>query len=205
MKTLAIVALKGGSGKTTTALALALSAQDPGRVVILDLDPQASSSAARRLADQADWPATVAVAPEHLATVLARARELQAPLILIDTPPAAGEATRAAVAAADAALIVTRPAAFDLLRVPDALAICREAGRRPVAVVIAQRPSDERQREIREAVDYVSRLGVPLAPALGQRVAFARLGTGEALTGAARDEAIQLYNYATSELIKETP
>ena len=44
MKTIAIVAEKGGVGKTTLATHLAVHAQSEGqRTVIIDLDPQASA------------------------------------------------------------------------------------------------------------------------------------------------------------------
>jgi len=52
MRTLAIINQKGGSGKTTTTVNLAAALGDRGkRVLVLDLDPQASSSAWFGVAD----------------------------------------------------------------------------------------------------------------------------------------------------------
>ena len=45
MNIIAIIAQKGGTGKTTLAISLAVAAERAGRMVaIIDLDPQASAS-----------------------------------------------------------------------------------------------------------------------------------------------------------------
>ena len=70
MKTVAIVSQKGGSGKTTIAVHLAVCAERTGKVAaIIDLDPQASAVEwhSRRAADT---PEVIISTPERLASLL---------------------------------------------------------------------------------------------------------------------------------------
>lgn len=197
MKTLAIVSLKGGAGKTTVSLTLAMSAPDPSRVALIDLDPQASSAAARRTMD--GGPATVTAEPTRLRAVLQVAERAGSPLSIIDTPPALDDAMRAAVRAADFALIVVRPAPLDLVRLPDALAAVRREKARHAVLLNACPP--ESRKMMQEAVAFLVTEQAPLAPCrLGQRDAFQRLAVGVALNGDARREADALYRYVQTQL-----
>ena len=83
--------------------------------------------------DDDEGAAVVACDPAKVGPIRAKAAEMGARLCLIDTPPASGAAMSAAIAiaiaAADAVLVVSRPSALDLARLPDALAAIRAAGR----------------------------------------------------------------------------
>jgi chromosome partitioning protein len=195
MRTVAIVSLKGGAGKTTTTLVLAAMQPDPAKTVILDLDPQASSAAVRRAAGD-EGAAVVACTAAQLAPIAARAAEMGAKLCLIDTPPSAGAAMASAIAAADAVIVVSRASALDLARLPEALAAIRAAGR-PHAVVLNACPPASQETD--EAAAYVAAQGAPLASArLGQRIAFQRLALGRPLDGLALDEARALAAYVAT-------
>src|SRR5438093_8619929 len=114
MHVIAVIAQKGGTGKTTMTLALAVAAQLAGKVAaVIDLDPQATASnwSDRR---QADSPVVVSTQPARLPHVLKSAEESGAALVLIDTPPRAEQAALAAAKAADLILIPCRPAIYDL-------------------------------------------------------------------------------------------
>lgn len=203
MRTTAVVSLKGGAGKTTVCLALAYGSPEPNRAVIIDLDPQASSEAVRKMADEnGDGPGVVAIKPDLLPRVLASASQLEATFCLIDTPPSADKAMRAAIAAAEFVLLVARPLPLDLIRLPQALEAVRAAGKRH-AIVLNARPAHG-QRELNEAIAYVEQLGAPLAPGLGYRVGFQRLSLGQRLDGQARDEAAALFDYLTTQLQNNT-
>jgi chromosome partitioning protein len=114
MRTIAIVSQKGGAGKTTIAVHLAVAAQRAGKTVaIIDLDPQATA------ASWADWrgeenPAVVAAPYSRLGVTLEEAARAGVDLAIIDSPPSADAAAVAAAKAADLVLIPTRASAFDL-------------------------------------------------------------------------------------------
>ena len=87
MKIIAIVAQKGGAGKTTLALHLAVAADRQGRsAVIVDLDPQASA-AAWGDSREAETPAVVSAQAARLPQVLETARNHGAEFVVLDTAP----------------------------------------------------------------------------------------------------------------------
>src|SRR5262245_35425438 len=109
MLIVAIVAQKGGVGKSMLARSLAVQGLLDGRkTAVIDADPQGTVIAwgKRR---QFDAPAIVALAASTIAEVVADFRSKGAELVVIDTPPHAQPIINLAAAAADLALIVTGP------------------------------------------------------------------------------------------------
>ena len=92
MEVIAVIAQKGGTGKTTLTLSLAVAAQRAGKTVaIVDLDPQATACnwGDRR---NRDSPVIVSAQPARLPQVLRSAQEAGAQFVVIDTPPRAEQA-----------------------------------------------------------------------------------------------------------------
>jgi chromosome partitioning protein len=139
MLTVAVIAQKGGVGKTTLALHLAVEAAKGGRVVIIDTDPQASAA---QWADerQAPQPAVVTCPASRLPVSLHAARQSGAHVAFIDTAPAVESPALAAVRAADFCLIVSRPGILDLRSIGINVQIAKLAGK-PVALVINAAPA----------------------------------------------------------------
>lgn len=108
MKVLAAVQQKGGTGKSTTSLNIAVAAALRGyRVTLLETDPQGSLQLWRGLRRKR-WPCVHALSSGELAPWLARHRPLF-DLVIVDTPAHDGTTIADAVKVADLALIVTQP------------------------------------------------------------------------------------------------
>ena len=107
MKIIAIIGQKGGSGKTTTALGLAVEAARKGRAVaVIDLDPQATATNWSDRREMKDAPAVVSCQVVRLRQVLDAAKAQGVKVAIIDT---AGKSTDAAIAAAKVADKVLMP------------------------------------------------------------------------------------------------
>ena len=171
MSTVSMLSMKGGSGKTTLTLALAVAHEHSGgTAAVVDLDPQGSAAVWGDL--RADLsPPVVATHPPRLARVLNLAQANGAGLVVIDTAPRAGGAVEAA-RVSDLVLIPCRPSLADLAAVPAALDVARLAGTR-AAVVLNAVPA--RGNLVAEAVEALRELDAELCPVtLGARVAHVR-------------------------------
>jgi chromosome partitioning protein len=113
MKTIALVSQKGGSGKSTLTVHMAVIA---GNSRIIDLDPQGSSLFWFNLR-KAETPSLLACGHKELPQALAQADRDGIQFAFIDTAPHAAAAAAAALRGCDLALIPMRPSCFDLAAV----------------------------------------------------------------------------------------
>lgn len=205
MKTVAIESQKGGAGKTTLAINLAVAATIAGReVVLIDLDPQASATAWQD-GRQAERPIVVSVAPARLPQALQAAQEGGADLALIDTAPHVESAALAAARAADLILIPCRPGILDLRAIGATAELVRIAGKPAFVVLNAVPPAATRLVDDVRAAVAVHNLDV--APFdLSQRASFAHsLTVGQAVIEFERDgmaamEITTLYGWLQHQL-----
>ncbi len=163
---IAVANVKGGVGKTTTAVYLAAVATTKGPVVLVDADPQAS--AAEWLEERPLTGVTVAEAPsERLVT---RAIELGAgATVIVDTPPGSERLVRAAVAQADVVVVPTRAGSLEVSRVQATLGMVPEGLRRGLVVTAARAQT----RDYRETVAAWEEAGVPVWGSIPERVSVA--------------------------------
>ena len=167
-RVVAVLSQKGGAGKTTLALNLAVEAERCGGAAILDIDPQASATAWADLRTGAG-PAVRSCAVGRLARNLEEACK-RADWIFLDTEPHAEGAALAAARSADLILIPCRPALFDLHAVGASIDLARLAAKDYRVVLNAVPPRGGIAAETRTALvdaGYSVTEG-----ALGQRAAF---------------------------------
>lgn len=170
MRTIAIISQKGGAGKTTAAVNLAVEAERQGIAsAIVDLDPQ-SSSCGWRDSRAGDTPAVVSAQASRLTQVLDTARKSGVGLAIIDTAPHSESTSLAAARVADLILIPCRPAILDLRAIGQTIELSRLA-KKPAVVILNSVPA--RGTLAIEAEAAIEEYGVDIAPThLGQRAAF---------------------------------
>ena len=152
MYTIAFISQKGGAGKTTLALNLAVAETFAGGIpLVLDLDPQASASTWAHVRGTE----TPTVAPAHaprLDQALETARQNGATLTILDTAPHAQSAALDAARAADLVLIPCRPALFDIRAATASSDVARLAATQAVAVLSAAPPRGSLALQAHEAL-----------------------------------------------------
>lgn len=198
MRTIAFLNQKGGSGKTTLAVHLAVIAQETGeRVVLIDTDLQKSATIWGEV--RAGTPVVVSAAAAELVSVLNATRNKGTTLSIVDTAPhAAPDATRIA-RLVDLVAIPCRPTAFDIAAVGSAVNIGKAAG---ISTVFILSACPVRSPEIAEARSLLAGYKLAIAPvAIIERRAFARaVSIGRTVTefeknGKAATEIRQLWNW----------
>ena len=165
MKKLALIAQKGGTGKTTLAVCLAVAAElAKKRVLIIDFDPQASAC---KWADRRQGEGIVAIdaQPARLANALKKAQESGIDLTIIDTPGKSEQSALAAAEHADLIIVATRPQIYDLETIPDTKRIIDMAGGKPAIIVFTQVPPPSHEGvsgRYQDAAKAVENYGIPV-------------------------------------------
>jgi chromosome partitioning protein len=165
---ISMVGRKGGTGKTTLALGLAVAAARAGHAaVILDVDPQ---SRAARWKEQrfADNPAVISAQASSLKPAIETA------LIIIDTAGRKDDGALTAARTSDLVLIPTRFSAVDIEMLPDARDTVRLAGSTPAFVLLNSLHASA-------GVRYVAVVRKSIEVLLGMRVAPVYIGQPDRL------------------------
>jgi chromosome partitioning protein len=168
LRTIAVIALKGGSGKTTVATHLALAAHLRGEdVMVADIDRQRSAYNVLE-SRAAGGPACVIAASATLMAAQFAAVGLKKQLMIIDTPAGAVEDVSEAVVLADLAVLVVRPTLLDLSGLAPSLSLVRRMAK-PALVVMNQAPVAREGTEsplVRRALRALDYMCAPIAPSI---------------------------------------
>ena len=207
MDVVAVVAEKGGVGKTTLSLSLAVAAVKAGRrAAIIDTDPQATASKWTDRRD-AEFPWVVPTHAARLSVALDQARAQGVDFVVIDTPPHSGADATEAARRADVVLVPVEPHMFTLETVPKLADLLKLAGNPPVLFVVNKAATQG--REAQHAADFIRQQGYAVAPVvLHARAAHRHAGNvGQAAPeyepdGKAAEEVLGLYTY-TMQLLKD--
>lgn len=162
MYAIAVVAEKGGAGKTTLALALAVAATKAGKkTAILDTDPQVTATKwTDRRSTEFPWVVPTHAARLHVAVEQSKAQGIE--FLVIDTPPHAGTDAAEAARLADMVMIPTEPHLFSLETLPKVRDLLKLAGDPPAFVVINKAGTQGREGE--QAATHAAGQGLTVCP-----------------------------------------
>lgn len=160
---LVIANLKGGTGKTTSAVYLGCALARSGSVVVIDADPQ--GSAALWAENAADLPFSTVAVPSP--AVARQGRDLAARYthVVVDTPPGHPGITSAALTLAEVALVPVTTGSVDLVRYSATVELIEAAGAvnpnlRGFALLAKTRANTTSRRDVRAALEDAGLLTV---------------------------------------------
>lgn len=174
MKTIVVANQKGGSGKSTSTVHLAVAAEQAGDgpVVISDTDPQGSTGDwfNQRMKSGIQTPRYAPLALSDLTNNLRALRDAGAAYLFIDTAPSIGSVNAELFAVADLILIPLNPTPTDLRALVKGLPSIKQSGK-PFNFMLARvRPNLRNNDGVAMALEA---LGLVLPARMHERVIYA--------------------------------
>jgi chromosome partitioning protein len=204
MFAISLIGQKGGVGKTTIALGLAVAAARAGHATaIVDLDPQASAAKWSDRREQEN-PAVVRAQAGRLRQTMDTARSEGVNFVFIDTAGRKDDSALNAARISDLVLIPTRPNILELETLPEVADLMRLAGSPPAFVLLNCVHPSAGPRGISDTQQTIKELfGLAVCPVhVCQRSAHAEAPTsGQSPQeldedGKAADELDRLFDFA---------
>ncbi len=211
LRTIAVVALKGGSGKTTIATHLALAAHLRGLdTLVVDTDPQRSTTEVLAARVGPGPKCVISSGAELLAARIA-AGGLKTQLLIIDTAAGALEDASEAIVLADLAVLVVRPTLLDISALARTMTLVRRL-QKPSVVVVNQAAAARGGEEsplVKRALKALAFMRAPVAPVIVRSRSVYQIGleTGrsaeEMSDPAAAREIAALWDFIDAGLVPE--
>lgn len=206
-KVISVAQQKGGSGKTTLAVNLAVAGLRRGmKVALLDTDPQGSLGRWFMMRREKLGEAGLEFSTSSAWGVSYECEKLRraADLVLVDTPPKVDADLRPALREADLVIVPVASSHVDLWATDGVIDLARREGKRALIVLNRQRPGTRLSGEVAAAA---GELDADVAEAaLANRVVYAEtlgqgLGAAEvSRAGAARPEVERLADEVLARL-----
>jgi chromosome partitioning protein len=206
MLVLTMVAQKGGVGRTMLARSLAVQGVIEGRkTAILDLDPQGTCLLWSQRRGSLQAPTVIGPEGRSVADRLDELRQRGADMVVIDTPPHTQPIINAALAATDAAILVTGPFPEDLEQVGPAAAMVR-ALRLPCVLVLNKTPA--RSGALALARSALATFQMPICPTAITQLHSHPYASAEGLTAQEReprsratDEVLAVWSFIKTSIL----
>jgi chromosome partitioning protein len=164
---LVVTNLKGGVGKTTTAVYLAAVAAARGHAPVVLVDADRQASAAEWLEERPIPGVEVVEAPSE--RTLTRAMSGNEGIVVVDLPPGDERLVQSAIAAADAVVIPTRAGGVEFARVTHTLGLIPAKTPRGIVITAARLGTND----LLETIDWWKAEHVPLWGVVPERVGIA--------------------------------
>lgn len=184
--------VKGGVGKTTTAVYLAAVAGRRGRgpVVLVDADPQGSTAEWY----DADPIEGVELVEGPSVRTVGKAMNQPDGIVVVDTPPGEGTVVQAALGRADAVVIPTRAGGVEPNRVMATLAMTPRNVQAGVVICSARLGTND----LDATIDWWTELNVPVWGIVPERVSIAS-GPASALSNEGLDHYAKVFKKVTAK------
>ena len=166
MRTIVFATQKGGSGKTTLAVHLAVSFEQAGvGTSIVDLDPQRSAWNWSQARGKDKFPDAYRPRLDQLAKFMGDLERNDVELVVVDTPPHSDERALAGLRLADLILVPFRASALDLEALENTARLIAQAGKTDAAVLVLN-AAPTRSPLANEALEAAGEFGVAVAPVI---------------------------------------
>ena len=192
---------KGGTGKTTIGVHVAIAYAQKASTALLDMDPQGTATEwIKRRPKDLKSPLAVPCAGRDAATkALELARQEGIEQVILDLPPHSSAQVAWLLGEADLIIVPSRPTATDLVTLQQTVDLVHAANKPAGFVLNAFKPH---LVEAREIAPILAKYHLPIIGSLGDRIAYSRglpagLGGHEMGDETAQEEVARLVKSIT--------